>query len=67
MGLFLLLGPQLSFFGFGKCSNTVLGSFDIAEQLLFSMLYSILILNFDLNFGYFLELGGPQWTNFGLE
>ena len=48
-------------FGVGVGSNTVLGFTNIAEQLLFSMLPSIMSLEFDL-IGFL----GPQWFIFGV-
>ena len=56
-----MLGSFWPFLGSRKGSNTVLGSIHMFEQLLFSMLPSILTFDLDLRLGSFL---GLQWAIF---
>ena len=48
------LGPDKLFLESGYGSKTVLGSTHVVEQLLFSIVLSILMFNFDSILGYFL-------------
>ena len=50
-GLLAFGGPVGQIFGLGKLHKTFFGSIFIVDQLLFSMLPSILALNFDLILG----------------
>ena len=49
----LFWGPNELFLGSGYSSRTVLGSTHVVEQLLFSIVPSILTLDFDLILGSF--------------
>ena len=55
------------FLGLGKGWKIVLRSTHVVEQLSFSMLPSILTLDFDLNLGSFFTFWGPNGLFFGLE
>ena len=46
--------------------NTVLGSNHVDEQLLFSIIHSILTFDFDLNLGTFLTFWGPNGVFLGV-
>ena len=55
------------FLGLGKGWKIVLRSTHVVEQLSFTMLPSILTLDFDLNLGSFFTFWGPNGLFFGLE
>ena len=60
LGRFGLLGAQMG-------SKTALGSTHVIEQLLFSIVPSILTFYFDFILGLFLAFLGPKWANFGSQ
>ena len=53
-------GPNRLFLGSGSCSKNVLGSTHVVEELLFSIVPSILTFDFDLILGTFFTFGGPN-------
>ena len=53
--------------GFGKGSNTVLGSTHVVEQLSYSLFLSILTFGFDLILGSFFTFWGPNGLFLGLR
>ena len=55
------------FLGLGKGWKIVLRSTHVVEQLSFTMLPSILTLDFDLILGSFFTFWGPNGLFFGLE
>ena len=60
------LGPDKLFLESGYGSKTVLGSTHVVEQLLFSIVLSILMFNFDSILGYFFTFLGPKGLFWGL-
>ena len=56
---FDFLGPKLAIFGVRLRFKTVLGSTHVAEQLLFSIVPSILTFDFGLILGSFFYFLGP--------
>ena len=53
-------GPNGLLVGLGKGLNTVLGTTHVVEQILFSIVPSILTFDFDLILGSFLTFWGPN-------
>ena len=68
MSFFTFWGPNRLFLGSRKGSKNVLGSIHVVEQLLFSIVPSILTFNFDFDliFGSLLTLCGPNGLFLGL-
>ena len=64
--IFYLWGPNGLILGLGWGSTTVLGSSHVVEQLLFSLLLSILTFDFNLILWSFLTFWGPNGLFLGL-